>query len=219
MATGSKRHAARLRGEAQFSSVAQLHLTLCDATDCGTPGLPVPGDEWPTDSAFTPHLLRTCHHLRGGARYRESTAQPCAGCPVAAKICFRKMNDGSLSFSLTPFLSSLVPLPWQFWGKFLVSEIPGPPRQAASQDCLHPRTVCTLASRCHFPWGFTTGGSDGKESAYDTGDLGSSPWVGKIPGAGNGNSLQCSCLENSKDRGAWRATVHGETESQTGLSD
>ena len=85
-----------------------------------------------------PHLLRTCHHLRGGARYCESTARLCAGCPVAAKICFRKMKDGSLSFSLTPFLGSLVPLPWQFWGKFLVSEIPGPPRQAASQDCLHP---------------------------------------------------------------------------------
>ena len=34
-------------------------------------------------------------------------------------------------------------------------------------------------------------------------------------GEGNGYSLQCSCLENSMDRGAWRATVHGVTKSQT----
>ena len=42
------------------------------------------------------------------------------------------------------------------------------------------------------------------------------PWVGKIPGEGNGNPLQYySCLENSMDRGAWQATVHGVTKSWT----
>ena len=35
------------------------------------------------------------------------------------------------------------------------------------------------------------------------------PWVGKIPGEGNGNPLQYSCLKNPMDRGAWRAAVHG----------
>ena len=34
------------------------------------------------------------------------------------------------------------------------------------------------------------------------------PWIGKIPGGGNGNRVQYSCLENPKDRGAWRATVY-----------
>jgi len=43
------------------------------------------------------------------------------------------------------------------------------------------------------------------------------PWVGKIPGEENGNPLQYSCLENPIDRGAWSATVHGVTESQTQL--
>ena len=38
---------------------------------------------------------------------------------------------------------------------------------------------------------------------------GFNPWVGKIPGEGNGNPLQYSCLENSMDRGAWRTIVHG----------
>ena len=41
------------------------------------------------------------------------------------------------------------------------------------------------------------------------------PWVGKTPGEGNGHPLQYSCLENSMDRGAWKATVHGVAKSQT----
>ena len=45
------------------------------------------------------------------------------------------------------------------------------------------------------------------------------PGSGRSPGVGNGNPLQCSCLENFMDRGAWRATVHGAAESQIQLSD
>ena len=41
------------------------------------------------------------------------------------------------------------------------------------------------------------------------------PWVGRSPGEGNGNPLQYSCLENSMDKGAWWATVHGVTNTQT----
>ena len=54
-------------------------------------------------------------------------------------------------------------------------------------------------------------GSDGKESAYNAGDEGFNPWVssGRSLGEGNDNPLQYSCLENSMDRGAWQATVHG----------
>ena len=63
------------------------------------------------------------------------------------------------------------------------------------------------------------GGSDGKASVYNVGDLGSIPGLGRSPGEGNGNPLQYSCLENSMDGGAWWATVHGVTKSQTQLSD
>ena len=59
------------------------------------------------------------------------------------------------------------------------------------------------------------GGSDGKESACNTGDLSSILGSGRSLGEGNGYPLQYSCLENSMDRGAWRATVHGVTKSQT----
>ena len=57
------------------------------------------------------------------------------------------------------------------------------------------------------------GVSDGKESACNVGDPGSIPGLGRSPGEGNGYPLQYSCLENSKDRGAWRSTAHGVAES------
>ena len=44
------------------------------------------------------------------------------------------------------------------------------------------------------------------------------PGSGRFPGVGNGNPLQYSCLENSMDRGAWRAAVHGVPKSWTQLS-
>ena len=47
------------------------------------------------------------------------------------------------------------------------------------------------------------GGSDGKASVYNAGDLGSIPGSGRFPGEGNGNPLQYSCLENPTDGGAW----------------
>ena len=59
------------------------------------------------------------------------------------------------------------------------------------------------------------GGSDGKESACNAGDPGSNPGSGRSPGEGNGYPFQYSCLENSMDREAWQATVHGVEKSQT----
>ena len=63
------------------------------------------------------------------------------------------------------------------------------------------------------------GGSDGKESACNAGDLGLIPGSGRSPGEGHGNPLQDSCLENPMDRKAWWATVHGVAKSQKELSD
>ena len=63
------------------------------------------------------------------------------------------------------------------------------------------------------------GGSVGKESACNVGDLGSIPGSGRSPEEGNGNPLWYSCLENSMDKGAWWAAVHGVIKSGTRLSD
>ena len=53
-----------------------------------------------------------------------------------------------------------------------------------------------------------------KESAYNAGDSGLITGSGRSP-EGNGYPVQCSCVENPMDRGAWRATVHGDAESNT----
>ena len=59
------------------------------------------------------------------------------------------------------------------------------------------------------------GGSDGKESACNVGDLGLIRGLGRSPGEGKGYPLQYSGLENSIDKGAWQATVHGFAKSRT----
>ena len=51
----------------------------------------------------------------------------------------------------------------------------------------------------------------------DIRDVGSIPGSGRFPGGGHGNPPQYSCLENSMDRGAWWATVHGAAQSRTRL--
>ena len=52
------------------------------------------------------------------------------------------------------------------------------------------------------------GGSDGKESACNSGDKGLIPGLGRSPGEGNSYPFQYSCLGNPMDRGAWQATIH-----------
>ena len=63
------------------------------------------------------------------------------------------------------------------------------------------------------------GGSEGKESACYAGDVGLIPGLGRSPGEEKGYPLQYSCLENSMERGAWEAIVHGVAKSQTELSN
>ena len=62
---------------------------------------------------------------------------------------------------------------------------------------------------------FSRGSAVKNPPTGDAGDGGSIPGPGSSPGKGNGNSLQCSCLGNPMDTGAWWATVHGVTESDT----
>ena len=62
-------------------------------------------------------------------------------------------------------------------------------------------------------------GTDGKESACNGGDLGSISGWGRSAREGIGYPLQYSCLENSMDRGAWQATVHGVAQNWTQLGD
>ena len=58
-----------------------------------------------------------------------------------------------------------------------------------------------------------------KKLLAKAGDVSLIPGSGRFPGEGNVNLLQCSCLQNSMDRGAWWATVHGAAKSWTRLDD
>ena len=69
------------------------------------------------------------------------------------------------------------------------------------EKCQQPQT-CRLCHPYGRKWDFP-GGSEGKVPAYNAGDLGSIPGLGRSPGEGNGNPLQYSCLENPMDRRAW----------------
>ena len=111
----------------------------------------------------------------------------------------------------------------QIW-KLRPRERKGPARKATQQlgAALGQEPLCPIRSQA--PRGFIylgnplvgfPGGSDGKESACNVGDLGSIPDLGGSPGGGKGNPLQYSCLGNPMDRGAWWATVHGVTKSWT----
>ena len=67
--------------------------------------------------------------------------------------------------------------------------------------------------------GFPGGASVVKNLPVSAEDEGSMPGLGRSPGGGNGNPLQHSCLGYPMDRGAWTATVHVVTKSQTQLSN
>ena len=70
--------------------------------------------------------------------------------------------------------------------------------------------VCQFGGGLGFP-----DSSVGKESTCNAGDLGLIPGLGRFLGEGNGNPLQCSCLENPRDGGAWWAAISGVAESRT----
>ena len=65
----------------------------------------------------------------------------------------------------------------------------------------------------------THGGPAVKNPPASTGDMRLIPELGRSSGGGNDNPLQYSCLENSIDRGAWRATVHGVTHIESDMTE
>ena len=85
---------------------------------------------------------------------------------------------------------------------------------SATWEARDDHIYCYLLSSLVFP-----GGSDGKESACNAGDQGLIPGSGRSPGERKSNPLRFSCLENSMDGGARRATVHGVATSRTRQSD
>ena len=81
-------------------------------------------------------------------------------------------------------------------------------------DAPHPDNF----PRCYLVFMGFPGGSSGKESTCNAGDLGLIPGLGTSPGEGKGYPLQYSCLEDPMDRGTWRAMVHGVVKGQNAIT-
>ena len=112
------------------------------------------------------------------------------------------------SIVLWPGMNHLVPRLFQI---HLMDERPGAILSFKTFLSFINRLLVTITG---FP-----GGSEFKVSAWNAGDPGSIPGLGRSPGEGNGNPLQYSCLENPMDRGAWWATVYGVAKSWIWLSN
>ena len=78
--------------------------------------------------------------------------------------------------------------------------------------------MAVIFKQYKFVWGFPDS-SMVKKPTCNVEDPGSIPGLGRSPGGGHGNPLQYPCLENSMDRGAWQATVHGIAKRWTRLSN
>ena len=174
--------------------VAQSCPTLCNPGDCSPPGSSVHGDS-PGKSTGA-----GCHALLQG-NLRNPWTEP----------RFPALQADSFFFYVGRFFTSwatrgheLRSLPW--------AELCLPARVRA----LKPDSQCDgVWKRSHLE----LTGSVVKNPSANVGDLGSVPESGRSPGEGNGNPLQCSCLGNPMDRGAWRAAVRVVTKSQTWFTD
>ena len=91
--------------------------------------------------------------------------------------------------------------------------------------CIHTHTYIYIHTQIHIYMDFPGAKKNPIAKARNSQRGGFDPWVGEIPrsrrspGGGHGNPLQCSCLENPIDRGAWQAIVHGVAKSQAWLSN
>ena len=133
-----------------------------------------------------------------------------------------KLNIGRIISRFTPFIALLYPLGEGNGNPLQYSRLENP-MDGAWRAIVHGVTEVghNLATKPppHPLVGFP-GGTTGKEPTCQCRrhkSLGFNPCVGKIPWGGHSNSLQYSCLENSMDRGVWRASIHKVSKSQTWL--
>ena len=109
--------------------------------------------------------------------------------------------------------------PWSIWGWHQAL----PPElvviQLIDSTCIMPRKLRYSLMVLGVPSQVALMVKKSVCNAGDARDTGLIPGSGKAPGEGNGNPFQYSCLENSMDRGAWQARVHGVAKSSTWLRD
>ena len=138
-------------------------------------------------------------------------------CNVPEVIHLRQNWNHSGGWSVPSRGSHCLPVPcFGFFGEAPSIELDSWIWEEKSQ--VQVMRLVVRVSQAELHWGFP-GGSDGKESACNAGDLGSIPGSGKSPEEGNDSPFKYSCLENPEDREAWRATAYGVAKNWTRLSE
>ena len=194
----------------QFSSVAQLCLTLCEPMDYSTPGLPVHHQfpefiqthvHWVGDAIQLSHLLSSPSSVLNLSQHQGLLQW------VSSSL------SGGQSIGVSPS-TSVLPMNIQGWFPLGLTGViclqsKGLSRVFSSTTVWKHQFFSTQPSLEE-----PTGGSDSKESSCNAGDLGLIPGLGRSHGEGKGYPLKYSGLENSMDY-----IVHGVANSRTWLSD
>ena len=130
--------------------------------------------------------------------------------------CFYKPKTPSKMGNIYPYLNSTCHSykSWQNWQSSSLCQIKSDYNCQPSHS-VDFQIIFKGLSEHHPFYNQSIGGSDSKESAWNAGDLGSVPELGRAPGERNSFPLQYSYLKNPMDRGAWWATLHEVTKSQT----
>ena len=187
------------------SSVAKSCLTLCDSMDCSTASSSV--------LHHHPEVAHTHVHRVGDSIQPSHTLLPAFPSvldlsqhqSLSSESALHIMWPKYWSFSISPFseYSELISFRIDWYDLLAVQEILKSLLQHHdSKASILWHSAFFMVHFSHLRDGFP-GGSDGKASAYNVGDSGLIPGLGRSPEEGNGNPLQYSCLENSMDRGAW----------------
>ena len=134
----------------------------------------------------------------------------CGKCVIIVSRVFftRTLGGATVTHILQGKKLMYMELKYFFKGQYMPGSWLGPKPPAS--ESTHSATLC-IASKVTLVVNNLLG------TAGDISDVGSIPGLGRSPGGGHGNRLQYSCLENSMDRGAWWAIVHGITKIWTWL--
>ena len=130
---------------------------------------------------------------------KSSLRRPSEWCPSSDHVSCCVQLLSCIDHFATPLEPARLLCPWDSPGKNTRVGCHFLPRAPPASPNIYIMYVCIW--KCV--------GSDCKESAWNAGDPGLIPGSGRFLTEGNGYPLQYSCLENSMDRGAWRAIVHG----------
>ena len=201
-----------------YCSIAQSCPTLCHPMDCSKPGFPVlhylpelaqTHVCWVDDATQPSHPLLPPYPPALNLSQHQGLFQWVGSLNQVPKLKLQLQHQSFQWIFSTDFLYN-----WLLWSPCCPRDSqessPTPQFKSINSSALSLLYGTTLPS-LHDYWKNHTfnymedfpGGSDGKVSVYNVGDLGSSPGSGRSPGEGNGNPLQYYCLENPMDRGAW----------------